>query len=47
MLVPISGYEVARYRVVAVDDLIESKLKGARPTVLLDVIELRRKNGIE
>ena len=32
---------------MAVNDLIESKLKGARPTDLLDVIGLRRRNGIE
>jgi acetolactate synthase regulatory subunit len=45
-LVPISGYELPRYRVMAVDDLIESKLKAARPKDLLDVIELRRRNGM-
>lgn len=47
VLVPVNGYDVARYRVMAVDDLIESKLKAARPKDLLDVIELRRRNANE
>ena len=39
----IAGEPVARYRVIGFGDLIESKLKAARPKDLLDVHELRRR----
>jgi len=43
VIVELAGVPVAKYRVIALDDLIESKLKAARPKDLLDVLELRRK----
>jgi hypothetical protein len=41
----IGGVPIARYRVLAVADLIDSKLRSARPKDLLDVHELRRIHG--
>lgn len=42
----INGVPVARYRVLAIDDLINSKVKSGRPKDLLDVLELKRIHGI-
>ncbi len=42
----INGVQVARYRVLALDDLINSKVKSARPKDLLDVLELKRIHGM-
>lgn len=39
------GHAVARYRVLAYDDLVKSKLCAARPKDLLDVQELQRRKG--
>lgn len=39
----VSGERVAKYRVLAFDDLINSKIKSARPKDLLDVYELQRR----
>lgn len=39
----IAGVPVARYHVLALDDLIASKVKSGRPKDLLDVLELRRR----
>ena len=40
------GIPLARYRVLGLDDLINSRMRSARPKDLLDVHELqRRKNG--
>lgn len=41
----VEGAPVARYRVLALDDLIGSKVRSARPKDLLDVHELRRIHG--
>ena len=41
----IDGVPVARYRVLALDDLVASKVKSARPKDLLDVLELRRRSA--
>ncbi|MBK9537283.1 MAG: hypothetical protein KA175_13135 [Flavobacteriales bacterium] len=43
--IELAGTPVAHYRVLNYDDLIESKLRSARPKDLLDVQELRRKRG--
>ncbi len=42
---PVAGAEVAKYRILAFDDLINSKVKSARPKDLLDVYELQRRRG--
>jgi hypothetical protein len=42
----INGVPVARYRVLGLHDLINSKVKSARPKDLLDVHELRRIHGM-
>jgi hypothetical protein len=39
------GSPLAKYRVIALDDLIESKLRSLRPKDLLDVQELKRIKG--
>ena len=39
------GILIARYRVIGLDDLIESKVRSARPKDLLDVYELKRGKG--
>lgn len=39
----LSGIRVAKYRVLALDDLINSKVKSGRPKDLLDVYELQRR----
>lgn len=39
----VSGMRVAKYRVLAFDDLINSKVRSARPKDLLDVHELQRR----
>lgn len=44
-LVELAGQPVARYRVLAYDDLVQSKLRAARPKDLLDVQELKRRKG--
>lgn len=41
----LAGEPVARYQVLAYEDLVNSKLRSARPKDLLDVQELRRKRG--
>jgi hypothetical protein len=41
----IGGVPIARYRVLSFADLIDSKLRSARPKDLLDVHELRRIHG--
>ncbi len=41
----IAGQPVTRYRVIGFNDLIESKLKAARPKDLLDVHELKRRKS--
>lgn len=41
----LAGAPVARYRVLGLDDLINSKARSARPKDMLDVQELRRKRG--
>jgi hypothetical protein len=46
VFVEISGVPVARYRVLALDDLINSKVKSGRPKDLLDVLELKRIHGM-
>jgi hypothetical protein len=38
-----NGIPLARYRVMALNDLIESKLRSLRPKDLLDVQELKRR----
>lgn len=38
----ISGYPVAKYRVLSLEDLIASKVKSGRPKDLLDIQELKR-----
>lgn len=42
----VSGVQVARYRVLALDDLINSKVTSGRPKDLLDVLELKRIHGM-
>ena len=37
------SYPVVRYRILAFDDLIESKMKSGRPKDLLDIQELQRR----
>ena len=39
------GQPVTRHRVLGYDDLLKSKLRAARPKDLLDVQELKRRNG--
>ena len=41
----IAGEPVTRFWVLAFDDLINSKVKSARPKDLLDVYELQRRRG--
>lgn len=41
----LAGEPVTRYRVLAYPDLIESKLRSARPKDLLDIHELKRRKG--
>jgi hypothetical protein len=41
----IGGVPMARYRVLALDDLISGKVKSAWPKDLLDVLELKRIHG--
>ena len=43
--VEIGGSPVAKYRVIAFEDLIESKLKAGRAKDLLDVQQLKRTRG--
>lgn len=42
-LVELAGEPVARYHVLALEDLVQSKLRAGRPKDLLDVQELRRR----
>ena len=42
----LAGEPILKYRVLAFPDLIESKLRSARPKDLLDVHELRRRKGL-
>ena len=44
-LAEVAGHPVTRYRVLAYDDLVQSKLRSARPKDLLDVQELQRRKG--
>ena len=44
-LAELAEQPVTRYRVIGFNDLIESKLRAARPKDLLDVHELRRRKG--
>ncbi len=41
----VAGHPIARYRVVGYEDLINSKVRSARPKDLLDVHELKRRKG--
>lgn len=43
--VEVSGFQVTKYHVINYEDLIESKVRSARPKDLLDVLELRRIRG--
>ena len=43
VLADTDGVPLARYRVIGRDDLIESKVRSARPKDLLDVHELKRR----
>ncbi len=43
----IDGVEIAKYRVLNLEDLVNSKLKSARPKDLLDVQELQRRQTEE
>lgn len=43
-LVDLAGEPVARYHVLSLEDLVQSKLRSARPKDLLDVQELRRRS---
>lgn len=44
-VVEVSGFIIAKYHVLAYDDLIASKERSARPKDLLDILELRRIRG--
>lgn len=41
----LEGQPVTRYRVMGYDDLVNSKVRSARPKDLLDVYELKRRKG--
>ncbi len=43
----IDDHPVFRWRVLALEDLIESKLRASRPKDLLDIKEIRRINGLD
>lgn len=45
-LVELVGEPIMRFRVLAFDDLVNSKLRSGRPKDLLDVQELRRRKGL-
>ena len=43
----VNGYELVRYKVISLNDLIVSKIKAARSKDMLDIQELKRINNLK
>ncbi len=46
-VVAIEGFELLKYKVISLSDLLEAKTRSARPKDLLDIIELKKIHKLE